>query len=179
MRALAEAWARYRLGGIHLVSALIPKLAKSQLVPVLRRYGATIGEECDLWPGLVVHNAVGDFSHLRLGDRVHLGPQCFLDLRAGITIGSEATISMRTTILTHSDPGASPVARLGFPPAAEAVTIGPGAYLGAGCTVLMGARIGMRAVVGAAALVRGAIPEETVAVGAPARVIRHLRRPEP
>lgn len=54
----------------------------------------------------------------------------------------------------------------------QGVSIGDGAWLGAGVKVLDGVTIGDRAVIGAAALVRDAIPAGAVAVGIPARVVR-------
>jgi acetyltransferase-like isoleucine patch superfamily enzyme len=53
----------------------------------------------------------------------------------------------------------------------EGVTVGAGAWLGAGVKVLDGASVGDRAIVGAGALVRDAIPPGAIAVGLPARVV--------
>ena len=55
----------------------------------------------------------------------------------------------------------------------QAVTIGDGSWLGHGTVVLPGAKIGRHVVIGANSVVTGEIPDYTVAVGAPARVIRH------
>jgi acetyltransferase-like isoleucine patch superfamily enzyme len=51
------------------------------------------------------------------------------------------------------------------------VTIGDGAWLGAGAKILDGVSIGERAVVGAAAVVRDDVPAGAIAVGIPAKVI--------
>jgi len=52
------------------------------------------------------------------------------------------------------------------------VSIGDGSWLGHGVVVLPGARIGRHVVVGANSVVTGEIPDRSVAVGAPARVVR-------
>ena len=52
------------------------------------------------------------------------------------------------------------------------VSVGSGAWLGAGVKVLDGSAIGDGAVIGAGAVVRGSIPARTIAVGLPARVVR-------
>jgi acetyltransferase-like isoleucine patch superfamily enzyme len=52
------------------------------------------------------------------------------------------------------------------------VTIGDGSWLGHGTVVLPGAHIGRHVVIGANSVVTGKIPDNTVAVGVPARVIR-------
>jgi acetyltransferase-like isoleucine patch superfamily enzyme len=55
----------------------------------------------------------------------------------------------------------------------DPVTIGAGSWLGHGTIVLPGSHIGRHVVVGANSVVTGDLPDFCVAVGAPARVIRH------
>lgn len=52
------------------------------------------------------------------------------------------------------------------------VSIGAGSWLGYGVVVLPGARIGKHVAIGANSVVTGEIPDNCVAVGSPARVIR-------
>lgn len=52
------------------------------------------------------------------------------------------------------------------------VSIGAGSWLGHGSIVLPGARIGRHVVVAAGSVVTGELPDFSVAVGAPARVVR-------
>lgn len=56
--------------------------------------------------------------------------------------------------------------------------IGDGAVLGACATVLSGAVIGAGALIGCNSVVRGPVPAGTVAVGAPATVVRPVRAGE-
>jgi acetyltransferase-like isoleucine patch superfamily enzyme len=51
------------------------------------------------------------------------------------------------------------------------ISVGDGAWLGAGAKVLDGVEIGARAVVGAGAVVRESVPEGATVVGVPARVV--------
>jgi acetyltransferase-like isoleucine patch superfamily enzyme len=51
------------------------------------------------------------------------------------------------------------------------ITVGDGAWLGAGAKVLDGVEIGAHAVIGAGAVVRESVPERATAVGVPARVV--------
>jgi acetyltransferase-like isoleucine patch superfamily enzyme len=51
------------------------------------------------------------------------------------------------------------------------ITVGDGAWLGAGAKVLDGVAIGANAVIGAGAVVRESVPERATAVGVPARVV--------
>jgi acetyltransferase-like isoleucine patch superfamily enzyme len=52
------------------------------------------------------------------------------------------------------------------------IEVGDGAWLGHGVIVLDGVRIGAGAIIGAGSVVLRDIPENAIAVGAPARVIR-------
>jgi serine acetyltransferase len=56
--------------------------------------------------------------------------------------------------------------------------IGDGAVIANGATVLRGATVGDGCLIGTASVVRGDIPARTVAVGAPARVLRAVREGE-
>lgn len=56
----------------------------------------------------------------------------------------------------------------------RAVRIGTGSWLGHGAVVLPGATIGRHVVIGANSVVRGEIPDFTVAAGNPARIVRRL-----
>ena len=52
------------------------------------------------------------------------------------------------------------------------VSIGDGSWIGHGAVVLPGSRIGRHVTIGANSVVSGDIPDFSVAVGSPARVIR-------
>ena len=53
------------------------------------------------------------------------------------------------------------------------IHIGEDVWIAAGCKILKGARIGNHAVIGAQAVVKADIPENAVAVGVPAKVIKY------
>jgi maltose O-acetyltransferase len=106
-----------------------------------------------MFPGaLHVVNAGADFSNLRIGSHVHIGADTLFDLADRITIEDYATLSMRTTLITHIDVGPGPLKER-RPRQTGPVTIGRGAYLGAGATVLHGVTVGAEATLGAHALV--------------------------
>lgn len=54
----------------------------------------------------------------------------------------------------------------------ESITIGAHVWLGEGASVLKGARVGGGTIIASCALVTGIIPEQTLALGVPARVAR-------
>jgi len=51
------------------------------------------------------------------------------------------------------------------------VTIGDGAWIGAGAKILDGVTVGEGAVIGAGAVVRDPVPASAIAVGIPARIV--------
>jgi maltose O-acetyltransferase len=58
------------------------------------------------------------------------------------------------------------------------ITVGDDVWLGSGVIVLAGVNIGDRSTVGAGAVVTEDVPPDTLALGMPAKVIRHLNPPE-
>lgn len=143
--------ARYLRDGIEGIAMELRSTTNGH-AQILRDYGATVGEGCSLYTPLHIVNADGDFSNLVIGDRVHLGADVLIDLADRVEIADEATLSMRCTLITHIDVGPGPV-RMRLPRKQAPVRIGPGAYLGAGATLLHGVTVGAGAVVGAHALV--------------------------
>ncbi|MGH3612075.1 MAG: acyltransferase [Pseudonocardia sp.] len=111
---------------------------------------------------------------LRIGDKVVMGKQntvnCYLDVEIGA-----ATIVADWVYVTDFDHVITdvhrPIKDQGI--VKTPVRIGPDCWVGVKVSVLRGTRIGRGCVLGAHAVVRGDIPEFSVAVGAPARVVRN------
>jgi acetyltransferase-like isoleucine patch superfamily enzyme len=159
---------------IYGIEAVNEKLASSTLGvgEVLVHFGARIGTECVIHGPLIVHNAARDYSNLTIGHKVHLGRGVLLDLADRIVLEDESVISMNCTLLTHHNVGDRPL-RSRHAHQVEALRIGPGAYLGAGVTILVGCHVGARTMIGAGAVVTRPLPDDVTAVGVPARVTQH------
>ena len=112
-------------------------------------------------------------SNIRIGDRsfVNFGLVA-LDV-AAITIGDDVQIATNVQLLTPTHP-VEPGPRRDKWEAARPITIGDNVWLGGGAIVLAGVTIGDNSVVGAGSVVTRNLPADIVAVGNPARVIRHL-----
>lgn len=87
-----------------------------------------------------------------------------------ITIGDNVTLAPRVHILAHD---ASTYKFIGKTRAAN-VTIGNDVFVGAGAIILPGVHIGNRVVIGAGSIVTHNIPDNSVAVGNPAKVVCSL-----
>lgn len=95
-----------------------------------------------------------------------------LDIRE-VYIGDNVMIGPNTLITTVGHP-LSPMGRRKHLGIAKPVRIGNDVWLGGNVTVLPGVTIGNNVVVGAGAVVTSDIPDNSVAVGVPARVIKNI-----
>jgi acetyltransferase-like isoleucine patch superfamily enzyme len=111
---------------------------------------------------------------IRLGDGTSIAGPCVLSAARSVTLGRKVLLARNVYIADHGhafeDVGVA-VLDQGITKI-EAVEIGDGAWLGENVVVGPGVRIGRGAVIGANAVVLADVPDFSVAVGAPARVIR-------
>lgn len=152
---------RYMRDGIDGICAEIRMCVDP--VPILRGYGATVGKRPSIFAPLHIVNADGDFRNLVIGDNVHIGADTLIDLADRVTIGDFATLSMRSTLVTHIDVGPGPLKER-RPRKQGPIVLERGCYLGTGVTVLHGVTIGAEATIGAHALVRKDVPAHATIV---------------
>jgi acetyltransferase-like isoleucine patch superfamily enzyme len=111
---------------------------------------------------------------LIVGDGTSMAGGCVVSAVQRVTIGRGVLIARNVYIADHGHAFEGierPVLEQGVTGVA-AVEIGDGAWLGENVVVCPGVRIGRGAVIGANAVVLRDVPEYSVAVGAPARVVR-------
>ncbi|KAG5660913.1 hypothetical protein KAF25_002556 [Fusarium avenaceum] len=94
-----------------------------------------------------------DCAHVTIGDRVFFGTGVSL-----ITATHETSLQSRRDNIEY----------------AESITIGDDCWLGANVTVLPGVTIGKGCTIGAGAVVSRNIPDYSVALGVPARVVKSV-----
>jgi len=89
-----------------------------------------------------------------------------------ITIGDNVYITANCTFVTHD--GGSLILRKEVPDLewTAPINIGNDVYLGLGATIMPGVNIGNRVIVGAGSIVTKDIPDNSVAAGIPARVVK-------
>ena len=89
-----------------------------------------------------------------------------------VTIGNNVDFNRNFVILTHDYTTAVFLNLYGdFVNSSGAVNVGNNIYFGVNCTLLKGAVIGDNCIIGANSLVTGVIPNNSVAVGVPAKVV--------
>lgn len=114
-------------------------------------------------------------GRLSAGRNLYLGIGSVVVARESITIGENVLIAEHVTIRDqdHTIVPTGDRGRVGF--TTSPIVIGDNVWLGAKVTVIQGVTIGNNVVVGANSVVTHDLPDNCVAVGAPARVVRHLR----
>jgi acetyltransferase-like isoleucine patch superfamily enzyme len=117
----------------------------------------------------------GEEPVLRIGDGVAMRPRCALSASESIVIEDNVVLGSGCSVV-DSDHTHAPHENVLFNPALTApIRIGRGSWLGDRVTVLKGADIGAHCTIGAGSVVRGTIPDYSVAVGVPARVVSSTR----
>ena len=120
---------------------------------------------------------IAKYGQLEIGRDTHIGMFSILVARQKIVIGDNCLIAEFVTIRDqdHKMEAEKITAKNGFSTAP--IYIGNNVWIGAKATITKGVTIGNNAVIGAGAVVTSNIPENTLAVGVPARIIRNLKKP--
>ncbi|MBK9161519.1 MAG: acyltransferase [Nitrosomonadales bacterium] len=150
---------------------------KSTMLALCRDKFSHFGEGAEFRPGAYAICC----SKISLGRRVIIRPgsMLFADSRANdasIVIGDDVMLGSGVHIYVHNhrfDDPDKPIIDQGFH-ASKPVVLKKGCWVGANTTVLPGVTIGENAVVGAGSVVTKDVPDRTVAVGNPARVVRKI-----
>ncbi|MEZ5272011.1 MAG: acyltransferase [Ilumatobacteraceae bacterium] len=135
--------------------------------------GAMLGPQITLSAGMVPGQACLSDPVVRIGDRCLIGKGSGIVGHFSVEIGDDVWTGHHVYI-TDQNHGYEDVTRpisLQTQPE-RPVSIGDGSWIGHGSVILPGARIGRHVTIGANSVVTGEIPDFSVAVGNPAKVIR-------
>ena len=131
--------------------------------------GITIGPGTFIGRNTILSCKNGDIV---LGEGANIGFNCEIFSAARVELGARALLAAYCYVIggdhDWKDAG-RPVLEQGR--RAAGVTVGAGAWLGAGAKVLDGTTIGADAIVGAGAVVTSDVPASAIAVGVPARIV--------
>lgn len=113
---------------------------------------------------------------LVIGDRVWMRPYCVLSAAESIVIEDDVVISAFSTLIDSDHTYANDIDNVLWNPIETTpIRVGRGTWIGERVAVLRGSDIGMRCIIGSNSVVRGSIPDYSIAVGAPARVVGSTR----
>lgn len=122
--------------------------------------------------GVVAEKGIG----ISIGNNSAVGAQSFLGGQGGIQIGDDVIMGPQVKIFSENhvfDSASVPIRTQGQ--RRKGVSIGNDCWIGAGVTILDGVSIGDGCVVAAASVVTESLDAYSVAMGAPARVVKTRR----
>jgi len=159
--------------------------AGSRVAPPFRYYGLnqiSLGEKViinrDCW--IQVLGGQGDDQSAKIVIQAHAGIGMGATISAAhqVTIGEYVLLARNVYISDHAHGYENldvPIMHQGISGIAP-VSIGRNTWLGENAVVLPGVTIGQHCVIGANAVVKTSIPDFSVAVGAPARVVKQFNQ---
>ncbi|AZZ91676.1 acyltransferase [Hahella sp. KA22] len=128
-----------------------------------------IGRNCELHSYSMILSYGGS---IYIGDNCSLNPFSILYGHGGLRIGTGVRIAAHVVVIpANHTPGDESTPLYKKEVFTKGIEIGDYSWLGAGCKVLDGVKIGKHAIIGAGSVVNTDIPDYAVAVGVPARVI--------
>jgi acetyltransferase-like isoleucine patch superfamily enzyme len=131
-----------------------------QFVVILSR--AKIGDDCNICANCFIENDV------IVGNRVTV--KSGVQLWDGVTLEDDVFIGPNVTFTNDKYPRSKQ-----YPEDFPKITVKRGASIGANATILPGVSIGEGAMVGAGSVVTKDVPDRTVVVGNPARIIKYTK----
>ena len=140
---------------------------RNSAIPLLNVLNVNARIEPGAW--IRDHVQIGDKAVIMMGAIINIGSS----IGEGTMIDMNAVLGARATIGKNCHIGAGAViAGVLEPPSASPVIVEDDVLIGANCVVLEGIHIGKGAVIAAGAVVTQDIPENAVAAGIPAKVLK-------
>jgi acetyltransferase-like isoleucine patch superfamily enzyme len=120
--------------------------------------------------GASIYDSALVFGDVKVGAGTWIGPNCILDGSGGLQVGSTCSVASGCQIYSHDtvdwalSGGQRPYQR-------RPTSIGNACYLGPQAIITAGVRIGNHCLIGALSLVKRDLPDFSIAVGIPAKVV--------
>lgn len=151
---------------------VIEKLPPTFIVPILRRYGASIGTDCQIDSGLIIHRIKekSELKKLIIGNSVYIGHRMLFDLTDLITIESYCAFGANCQIWTHT--GNWTFDRSDEKDIRNPVTIKTSVIIYSGCIISQNVTIGKYSRVAAGSVVTRSIDDMCFVGGVPAMFIK-------
>ena len=113
---------------------------------------------------------------ITIGDGTHISDRCFIGAQTKIVIGNKVLFAPNVLIQDHThDYSDITMPVIDQPVTSDnSIEIGSGSWIGYNAAIISGASIGKNCVIGANSVVNSVIPDYCVAVGAPARIVKHF-----
>lgn len=145
-------------------------LAETSRIAIVEHGSISIGKGLGLGE---YSNILTYGGNIRLGNNVSIQPGCMIYGHGGLTIGHNVSIATQTIIVPSNhnfEDRDVPIKLQGN--RGKGIIIGDDVWIGAGCRILDGVTIGDGCVIGAGSVVTRSIPENCIAAGVPAKVLK-------
>ena len=131
---------------------------------LLHLFGATLASTAS------IHNKarIDCPWNLQMGNCASIGEDAWIYSLDKVTLGDFACVGQRSVLLTGTHNFSDPT----FPLVTKPITVGYGAWIAVGVTILPGVKIGALSVVGAGSVVTKDTPEQMVCAGNPCKPIK-------
>lgn len=153
-----------------------------------------LGARCEIAQDVKIQQGcvlkTGDWSPIRVGrytsiwqgaqwlGPITVGERVFVNqgsyIRPNVTIEDDVSIGPFVRIISDTHDISAGKRRTGTP-RKDPIVIGAGTWIGAGATIMGGVTVGKRSIIATGAVVTKDIPDNVVAAGVPARVIRLIK----
>jgi acetyltransferase-like isoleucine patch superfamily enzyme len=163
----------YFLFGFEFINCKLTFVDKRLIIDILKKYGADIGKHCEIESPIIINTKDG-YDKLILKRNVYIGKNVTLDLKGGIEIHENVTVSFGATIISHIDVGKSSVKKK-YSTQYKKTIISKNCYIGSGSIVLLGVQLGENCVVAAGSIVTKSFPVNSIVAGSPAKLIKRLK----
>ena len=140
---------------------------------IIRLFSKLTGKEIDPSFGLFPPFYTDCGKNITIGKRVFINSGCRFQDQGGITIGNDCLIGHNAVFATLNH-GLAPDERQNLHPAP--IVLGNNVWLGANVTILPGVTIGDNAVIAAGAVMTKDVPENMIAGGVPAKLLRSIEQ---
>jgi maltose O-acetyltransferase len=167
---------RYGLGQLQYLLLRFILLPPQLRAPLLRLFGASIGQGSIIHPVSFTNLYRTGFKGLAIGDDCFIADECFFDLAEPVEIGDQVSVGERTIFVTHLNVGYRdhPLQER-YPARSAPVRVGSGAFIGVGAIILPGVTLGERCFVAAGAVVSRNVPADGLVGGVPAKDLTQSR----
>jgi acetyltransferase-like isoleucine patch superfamily enzyme len=114
---------------------------------------------------------------VKIGENCHISPYVLIDLVYPelIKLEDNVTVGSNSMIFAHVNPTTNEfLKKHGYPRTVKSVVIKKGAIVSVGCIIIAGVTIGENTIIGAGSVVTSDIPDNCIAIGNPARVVKKV-----
>jgi len=164
----------YFLYGSDGVSIILERIPQVFIIPVLKKYGATIGSGTRILRGVIFHGLKTQkklFKNLVLGENVYIGRNVLIDLSCLVSIGDDSSLGAGCQLWTHV--GDYTYDFSDYHEKSASVNVGRGVLCWSMVLISPGVTIGDYARVAAGSVVVRDIEPKVFAGGVPAKFIKY------